>query len=249
MKTKLKIFILCFTMLATACCISTSTVYALSEEGSQLIDSLTSAIGGIGGSIGNLIPTTEEKTTQSAGDIQDAEDALGDIFQQIGFGSDILEITDLIAYLNRGGSFADWIYDNYGDNIEIPDSVQNMATGDLVMYLMSNLLYPDKTTAPKETTTPKYVYNPGKNDKETTTKTVYTTVSTTLKEPSYKTGDVNDDGKVNAIDARTALRAGAQLEILTGKAFDAADVNGDGRVTAQDARSILRFSAQITNGF
>ncbi len=58
-------------------------------------------------------------------------------------------------------------------------------------------------------------------------------------------GDINNDGKVNAIDARTALRVSAQLDTLTDAQADAADVNFDGKVNAIDARLILRVSAQL----
>lgn len=245
----LRIFAACVLILAIACSIGTASVSAV--DGNGFLDNLTSA--GIGGVIGSLIPTKEETTTYSHTVSEGAEEALGDILQKIGLSSDILAVTDLISYLNRGGSFADWIYDNYGDNIEIPDSVNNMPKGELVMFLMSTVLYPDSATQNKESTTPKYVFTPdNKTDKsttETTTKQIYTTVPVTENVQKYKTGDVNNDGKINAIDARIALRVGAQLETIEGAAFDAADVNGDGRVTANDARSILRFSAKITNGF
>lgn len=58
-------------------------------------------------------------------------------------------------------------------------------------------------------------------------------------------GDINNDGKVNALDARTALRASAQLDTLTEAQAEAADVNFDGKVNAIDARIILRVSAQL----
>ncbi len=57
--------------------------------------------------------------------------------------------------------------------------------------------------------------------------------------------DVNRDGNINAVDARLALRASAQLETLTGNSFTAADIDKDGKVTAIDARKILRKAAQL----
>ncbi len=245
-KCNFRLTVICVLMLVIASGVSAS-VSAL-ESGSGILDSLTSAVIDMGGVIGGLIPTTEEKTTKAPADIQDAEDALGEILGELGIGTDILKITDLVSYLNRGGSFADWVYDNYGTNIEIPESVKNMSTADLVMYLMSSVLYPESTQV-KEPTTPGYVFVPDNNDKETTTKKNYTTVPETTTKPSYKTGDVDGDGIVTAKDARLALRASAKLEKLYATPFDAADVNGDGRVTANDARSILRYSAKLTNGF
>ena len=59
-------------------------------------------------------------------------------------------------------------------------------------------------------------------------------------------GDVNKDGKVNAIDARKILRVGAQLEKFDDESLNAvADVNKDGKVNAIDARKVLRVGAQL----
>ncbi len=58
-------------------------------------------------------------------------------------------------------------------------------------------------------------------------------------------GDVDGNNKVNAMDARLALRAASKLDVLEGEAFTAADTTGDGRITAMDARAILRHSAKI----
>lgn len=58
-------------------------------------------------------------------------------------------------------------------------------------------------------------------------------------------GDVNGDTKVNAADARLALRAASRLETLSETAFKAADVNGDGKVNAADARTILRVASRL----
>lgn len=60
-----------------------------------------------------------------------------------------------------------------------------------------------------------------------------------------KTGDVNDDGKVSATDARLALRASAGLDKLTDEQLISADANGDGKIMATDARTILRVCARI----
>lgn len=58
-------------------------------------------------------------------------------------------------------------------------------------------------------------------------------------------GDANGDGRITAMDARTALRASARLETLTEEQFVAADVNFDGKVSALDARMILRAASRI----
>lgn len=63
---------------------------------------------------------------------------------------------------------------------------------------------------------------------------------------SFIKGDVNNDGKVTATDARSILRASAKLETLAGQPARNADVNGDGKITAEDAREALRKSAGLT---
>ena len=63
--------------------------------------------------------------------------------------------------------------------------------------------------------------------------------------PTFVPGDVDGDGKVEAADARTALRASAKLETLDPDERMRADIDGDGKVTAADARKILRKSAGL----
>ena len=61
----------------------------------------------------------------------------------------------------------------------------------------------------------------------------------------YTLGDLNSDGKVNAVDARLALRISAKLETADEVQKLAGDVNADGKITATDARKILRVSAKL----
>lgn len=61
----------------------------------------------------------------------------------------------------------------------------------------------------------------------------------------YKKGDINNDDKVTATDARLALRISAKLDEPTELQKKAADVNNDSKVTATDARIILRVSAKL----
>ncbi len=68
---------------------------------------------------------------------------------------------------------------------------------------------------------------------------------TVAKRNEIRIGDINFDGVVNAADARLALRASAQLEVLSEDALLAADVTLDGKVTAIDARKILRVAAGL----
>ena len=58
-------------------------------------------------------------------------------------------------------------------------------------------------------------------------------------------GDVNRDSKVDASDARLALRSSAKLETLTANQIKCADTDGDKKILANDARKILRTSAKL----
>ena len=60
-------------------------------------------------------------------------------------------------------------------------------------------------------------------------------------------GDVDNDGDVDAADARAALRIAVGLDKYepTDREYIAADVNCDGSVTADDARSILRVAVKV----
>ncbi len=59
-------------------------------------------------------------------------------------------------------------------------------------------------------------------------------------------GDVNYDGRVNAIDARAVLRYSAKLDKTELDIFRA-DADGSGKINASDARLILRVSAGLTS--
>lgn len=66
------------------------------------------------------------------------------------------------------------------------------------------------------------------------------------EEPEYQKGDVNGDDKINASDARLALRISARLEAnIDESSTERADIDGNGKVSASDARKILRFSARL----
>lgn len=56
-------------------------------------------------------------------------------------------------------------------------------------------------------------------------------------------GDVNGDGKINAVDARWVLQASSGARTLTAEQQACADVNGDGRINAVDARWILQAAS------
>ena len=63
---------------------------------------------------------------------------------------------------------------------------------------------------------------------------------------SFVPGDINNDGKVTASDARKILRIASGLESASGQAKKNADVNGDGKITAADAREALRIASGLS---
>lgn len=58
-------------------------------------------------------------------------------------------------------------------------------------------------------------------------------------------GDINENAKVDAADARTILRASVGLEIFDEKQKTIADADKDGEISASDARLALRMSVGL----
>ncbi|MBR3767405.1 MAG: dockerin type I repeat-containing protein [Clostridia bacterium] len=58
-------------------------------------------------------------------------------------------------------------------------------------------------------------------------------------------GDIDGNGKIQANDARLALRYSVELESLDHQQLKAADVNYNGKIKADDARIILRVSVGL----
>ncbi len=65
------------------------------------------------------------------------------------------------------------------------------------------------------------------------------------EEPDGLTGDVNNDGRINARDARLLLRYIAGLAGDDELNLAVADYNADGRINARDARALLRYIAGL----
>ena len=67
--------------------------------------------------------------------------------------------------------------------------------------------------------------------------------------PTFTLGDVNEDGKIDFLDAIVVLRHDAEFIQLTDNQMKAAEVNKDGKVDFLDAITILRYDAEIINSF
>lgn len=63
--------------------------------------------------------------------------------------------------------------------------------------------------------------------------------------PIFYYGDMNCDGRINASDARVALRVSAKIQETTLYVLYVGDFDGNGKITASEARKILRVAAQI----
>ena len=109
----------------------------------------------------------------------------------------------------------------------------------------------DKTTTSSTTTT-----TTTSNDKTTTTTVtdINETTSTTtspVTQPDYTLGDVNNDGKINAVDASDVLAYYARISTnqeggYTEEQKLAADVTHDGKINAVDASNILAYYAYVS---
>ena len=110
----------------------------------------------------------------------------------------------------------------------------------------------DKTTTTSSTTTTTTT----SNDKTTTTTVtdINETTSTTtspVTQPDYTLGDVNNDGKINAVDASSVLAYYARISTnqeggYTEEQKLAADVDHDGKINAVDASNILAYYAYVS---
>ncbi|MEE0335275.1 MAG: leucine-rich repeat protein [Catenibacterium mitsuokai] len=70
-----------------------------------------------------------------------------------------------------------------------------------------------------------------------------------IESSTFTLGDVNEDDKVDFLDAIVVLRHDAEIIQLTDNQMKAAEVNKDGKVDFLDAIMILRYDAEIINGF
>ena len=94
------------------------------------------------------------------------------------------------------------------------------------------------------------VYKEGYMEFETTHFSQYIITDTPLETESDLTvGDVNNDGKVNVLDAVMVLRHDANIIKLDDSQLKAADVNDDGKADVLDAVMILRYEAGIIKSF
>lgn len=67
----------------------------------------------------------------------------------------------------------------------------------------------------------------------------------TIEFDESKFGDVKNDGRINAADARLLLRCAAELENISVYILTYGDYNSDGEITAADARTALRVAASL----
>lgn len=79
------------------------------------------------------------------------------------------------------------------------------------------------------------------------TKNSVTVETYTIVRLAVQRGDMNGDGKINAVDARWVLQASSGARTLTAEQKACADVNGDGRINAVDARWILQAASGARN--
>lgn len=244
-------------ILACSCGIGAIQVSALSSQGQTIVSQLAS-VGNQWGFDFSSIGSTASDTTVGQSSTDNSQEQLGNLFENLNISLDVSFVTDMINQLQSGKSFAEWIYDEYGDTVEIPEAVKEMSTTEIIMYLLSAAINPTESTtvasseyvfSTTEVQNPVSSTSDYKKETETVSSTSIIINPSNSPTVSRKTGDVDNDGKVTAADARLALRVSARLETLDEESFNAADVNGNGVVNAKDARSILRYAAKLTNSF
>jgi len=75
------------------------------------------------------------------------------------------------------------------------------------------------------------------------------TFEITVQEKTGLLGDVNGNGKINAIDAMMAMQHSAKVITLTEAQQVLADVNKNGKVNALDAMRIMQYAAKVITSF
>ncbi len=105
-----------------------------------------------------------------------------------------------------------------------------------------------ETTAPQnnETASPQNNETTATEPRETTANNEKPAENTTTG-ANILPGDIDNDGKVEASDARMVLRISARLiRPPEGDILSVADMDGDGRITSEDARLVLIIAAKST---
>ena len=83
------------------------------------------------------------------------------------------------------------------------------------------------------------------DETESVTEEISTDSDVVIEFDATKFGDINQDGKISASDARMLLRCAANLEKVTPYILTYGDFSRDGKITAYDARTALRVAAHL----
>lgn len=65
------------------------------------------------------------------------------------------------------------------------------------------------------------------------------------EDTAYRKGDIDGNGKIQAYDARLALRIASKIDTPSAKQTESGDINKNGAIDASDARIILRAAAGL----
>ena len=125
-------------ILICACISGAMSVSALTINGDEFLSGLVSVGTSLGIDIGDYVSTetTTVKQTSPAG----SEDDLSGFLNGLGVKLDIQTVTDMVSFLSSGRTFADWVYTEYGNSVEIPESVRTMSTNEVIMFLLTVVL-------------------------------------------------------------------------------------------------------------
>lgn len=136
----------------------------------------------------------------------------------VNFPAADLSVPGLVRYSLRSGDADDLVGKAGAEDII---SVNILCAGDPCLHLSGTVVYKNGETAELKS------------------------VTGTSAAEVYQLGDVDGNGKIDAGDARLALRASAKLENLSDAGFVAADIDSDDNISAEEARTILRVGAKL----
>lgn len=123
------------------------------------------------------------------------------------------------------------------------DTVIN--TDSSAIKVIKSISTPELTSTPESTATPEPVATPTINTTPSEGLIPTETAAVTESPVKIMSGDVNQDGFVDASDALLVLKHAAKLSMLESEVLPAADINADNIIDASDALMILKVAARL----
>ncbi len=169
-------------------------------------------------------------------------DSLMEVIIDLGETAEDIEFVQLLNMINNGASFG------HVDTATVEYSLDGVeyetASAREALSAKANTQYYSLTLQFRELFAARYI-KVSFNCSKFLIGLAEVTVFTAAPEITYTIGDVNNDGKINNLDATNVLKYDAAIIDLNETELLAADVNGDGKVNNLDATVILKYDAGI----